>query len=307
MSYFDIFTARECYKQGGNVTEHLRRQHGTKMNTPQIIEIAYDLQAGSYIEFLESNHDFCMRYSAQLTDILKANLEQNDTIMDIGTGELTTFSLILEEIHTKIAKAYAFDISWSRLSKGIQFAEKRLGDSTSKLVPFMANIETIPLPSKSIDITTSNHALEPNGGNLEMLMMELFRVTRKKLVLFEPSYETNCQEGKRRMDSLGYIKGLESVVAKLGGKVVDFTKLQITSNALNPTACFVIEPPEVEKSLLDLGDDNQPTFTIPGSNIPLSLSGNFLVSKESGLVFPILGGIPVLKRDSAILATAYDE
>ena len=44
---------------------------------------------------------------------------------------------------------------------------------------------------------------------LEALLRELFRVTKKKLVLFEPSYELNSEEGKVRMDRLGYIKDIE--------------------------------------------------------------------------------------------------
>ena len=71
-----------------------------------------------------------------------------------------------------------------------------------------------------MNVTTSSHALEPNGGRLKQLMAELFRVTIDKLVLFEPCYEINTDAGKERMDRLGYIKNLDGVIAELGGKII---------------------------------------------------------------------------------------
>jgi hypothetical protein len=46
MRYCDLRPARDAYARGENVTEHLRRMLGSTGNTSQIIEIAYDLQAG---------------------------------------------------------------------------------------------------------------------------------------------------------------------------------------------------------------------------------------------------------------------
>ena len=59
--YWDIIAVRQAYSRGENVTSLLRRQLGLEFNTEQIIEIAYDLQAGSYIEFL--------KYDARTSDL----------------------------------------------------------------------------------------------------------------------------------------------------------------------------------------------------------------------------------------------
>jgi serine/threonine protein kinase len=75
--------------------------------------------------------------------------------------------------------------------------------------------------------------LEPNGGKLKELLMELFRVTADKLILFEPCYEINTQEGKDRMDKLGYIKNIEGVVGELGGKVIDKIVVKIGDYGLS--------------------------------------------------------------------------
>ena len=89
-----------------------------------------------------------------------------------------------------------------------------------------ADIKSIPLKSNSIDVIISNHALEPNGKYLSDLIKELFRVVKKKLILFEPSYELNSLKGKKRMDKLGYIKNIKSTVKNLGGSLVEIIPIK---------------------------------------------------------------------------------
>ena len=156
------------------------------------------------------------------------------------------------------------------------------------------------MPTSCIDIVTSNHALEPNGKDLPKLLKELFRVAKRKLILFEPSYELNSTEGQKRMDSLGYIKGLEEEVQKLGGIVETIVPIKNTTNPLCPTACYVILPPPDRKDVTH----KTSSLSVPGTDLLLHKSENFLLSKDTGLVFPILEDIPILKMQSAILATA---
>jgi len=51
--YFDIQEAKKAYAEGRNITELLRAQKQTHTNTAEIIEVSYDLQAGTYINFVE--------------------------------------------------------------------------------------------------------------------------------------------------------------------------------------------------------------------------------------------------------------
>jgi hypothetical protein len=73
-------------------------------------------------------------------------------------------------------------------------------------VPFVADISETPLLDKSVNVTISSHALEPNRSKLPELLLEIFRVTKDKIILFEPFYEFNTDEGEQRMHGLGYIK-----------------------------------------------------------------------------------------------------
>ena len=303
LKHFDLIAAKVAYQSGQNVTDLLRNQKSVANNTPDIIEAAYDLQAGAYIARTKANIKAVSAYAEELASCLSSHISNTTTLLDIGCGELTTLSLTLARLPVKPKKLFAFDISWSRVFLGCAFADEVLSEEDRQLLqPFVADINEIPISDKSIDVTTSSHALEPNGDNLASLLLELFRVTKHKLVLFEPCYEINTEAGKTRMDNLGYIKNIEGVVSELGGKVID--KIIIAnSNSLNPTVCFVIEPPMTISCAKNSESLNQ-MFSVPGTNFPMSKTDGFYVSKETGLCFPILKGIPILKTNSAILASA---
>lgn len=297
MKFIDVAEAKEVYRKGGNVTKFLRNKFKSETNTSEIIEIAYDLQTGSYIEEFKADpaeHEF---YADDLSKILNDNLMCGDTLVDVGTGETTIFTLVLNRLDVKLAKILAFDISWSRLSVGMEFHRENR-KFKYPLTTFVADMKEIPLPNKSVDVITSSHGLEPNGADLEKLLLEMFRVAKKKLVLFEPSYELNSDEGRARMDSLGYIKDIEGVVSKLGGAVLSITRV-FEKNPLNPTFCFIIEPPTQNAK-----DSEALTFCVPGTNFKLETNEQYMFSKETGLVFPIIDGIAILKTSSALLATA---
>jgi ubiquinone/menaquinone biosynthesis C-methylase UbiE len=306
-SHFDIAEAKKAYAEGKNITELLRAQKKIDRNTPEIIEIAYDLQAGTYVEFANNQSKKMSLYTAELAQILDKYINLEDTLLDIGTGELTTLSFLISALTNKPKDVYAFDISWSRIFKGIAFAKDKMGDEYKRVKPFVADISEIPLLDKSINITTSSHALEPNGGKLKELLIELFRVTIDKLVLFEPCYEINTQEGKDRMDSLGYIKDVERVVSELGGKVIDkigIKNSKLVNHPLNPTVCYVIKPPSI---LIQQTSVTEGRFAVPGTNFPLHQIETYYFSSQIGLCYPILKNIPVLKSNCSILATSLTD
>ena len=298
MKFIDVLEAKSVYEKGDNVTQYLREKFGSEDNTSEIIEIAYDLQAGSYSDFDNSNRDKAESYAAELSGILSEHLESGDSLLDVGAGEITILTLVLNNVDIDLSDVLALDISWSRLSHGVKFHHENR-KTKLPLKPFVGDIKEIPLHEKCVDVVTSSHALEPNGKNLETLLCELFRVTKKKLVLFEPSYELNSEEGKVRMDRMGYIKEIESKVDNLGGRVLDVIPIHNIKNTLNPTACYIIEPPSQGIKHLEAVK-----FCVPGTSFKLEVDGQFLFSKDTGLVFPILDEIAVLKTASAILATS---
>ena len=55
------------------------------------------------------------------------------------------------------------------------------------------------MPDKSVDVVYTAHSLEPNGGRELEAVKELLRITSKRLILIEPSYELADKECKIRM------------------------------------------------------------------------------------------------------------
>jgi len=184
-----------------------------------------------------------------------------------------------------------------------------MGSAYETLTAFVAEIAEIPLRDKSVDVTTSNHSLEPNGRQLRQLLSELFRVTIEKVILFEPCYEINSEEGKKRMLEMGYVTNVDGIAEELGGKVVEKIPIKNVSNPLNPTVCYVITPPS--KSSLDAGRNNAveqkndtDVFSVPGTNFRLDFQDGFYFSSEVGVCFPVLRGIPILRSSASILANS---
>jgi len=308
IQYFDIRRAREAYASGQNITASLREQKGVQSNSPEILEIAYDLQAGSYIDYVKNNSERSSAYCSQLAGVLGSYVTQSSSLLDVGTGEFTTISQVVTRLPQMPKEVFAFDISWSRIYKGVQHARQLIGQEFSRFHPFVAEIGEIPLPDKSVSITTSNHALEPNGGRLTELLAELFRVTSETVILFEPCYEINSAEGKRRMDALGYIKNIDGTVENLGGRVLEKIKIDNPINPLNPTVAFVIQPksPNSNDSSSSFASKHT-AFSVPGTSMPLENIEGFLFSIDVGLSYPILKGIPVLRSNLAILSTSLTE
>ncbi len=297
-------TAMEAFARGENVTKHLQRELKTDVNTPAIIEMAYDLQAGSYIAWVKRNREFTERYASEAAGILDAHLLDGDSLLDVGTGELTTFSIIAAKIRPCVSALYAFDISWSRINFGLDFAAQNLPlDLLARLKTFVADLGKVPLRSKSIDVTISSHALEPNGGREKAILTELLRITRRKLVLFEPSYEKNSGQGRQRMDRLGYIKYLDRHMRELGAKVLDVVALKNIDNSDNPTFAYIFAPADAA----DKPAGKAAEFADPGTDDALVAFSSCFYSPELGVSYPVIEGIPVLRSDAAVLTSALSK
>ena len=300
MDVVDLQKAREVFVSNGNVTEFLKAEYGRKENSAEIIEIAYDLQTGDYVEYALKNESAVKKYCAELAQNLGEFLSPGDSVLDVGSGELTTLTFLSNEMAVSFNTLHACDISFSRLHHGLKFfKEHSLEGEGIDLKVHVSDMAELPFADKSLDVVISSHALEPNGGRESILLAELLRVSRKYCILFEPSYELNSPAGRDRMDKHGYIKELERHASELGADVVQVCKIEAAMNPLNPTACFVIRPSGPEISL-----GAEQAYTVPGTSFPLEANANFLQSAATGLVFPVLRGIPILRKKHAILASS---
>lgn len=283
---------REIYAQGGNIIKYLKGLDQNKRNEIEDILISYDFQAGSYIKGLSSKPEFKDKYCGALAGIIN-NLGNFDSIIEVGVGEATTLGKVIKKLDQLPSNILGFDISWSRL----KFAKNFLSDLGFEAVNlFTANLFEIPLEDSSVDIVYTSHSVEPNGGKEEEALKELFRITRKYLVLLEPAFELADEHSRNRMEEHGYVTKLHSTAKKLGYDIIEHRLFDHSANPLNPTGLIVIKKEATSKTNADL--------RCPISRTELVKYNEALMySKDSYLAYPVIDGIPCLLKENSILAT----
>jgi ubiquinone/menaquinone biosynthesis C-methylase UbiE/uncharacterized protein YbaR (Trm112 family) len=285
------------YKNGGNVSELIRREKGINYNTKEIIEVSYDLQTGSYIDTM-SNPDMVRHkkeYTQEIARII-LSLCNPASVLEAGVGEATTFSGVLETLSTE-TKSYGFDLSWSRLAYARKWLKKSGIFNTSLCT---GDLHNIPFTDNAIDVVYTSHSIEPNGGNEEPIIKELFRVTRKFLILLEPAYEMANSEARMRMESHGYCKNLNNICKSLGYKVIEHGLFPFCANPLNPTGITIIKKEMQDQPQTDL-------FACPLTKTPLLKINEIYFSTEALVAYPVLDGIPCLRIENGIIASKYEE
>jgi ubiquinone/menaquinone biosynthesis C-methylase UbiE len=295
--YSLVEEAKTIYGRQGNVSEFLRNSFLLDRNTPEIIEISYDLQAGSYVEQALKKPTQKRNYCGELAGYLDKYLSNNDSLLEIGCGEATTTSGIFQSLINKPSQVLGFDISFSRVKFAIQFWMHTL-NITHNLQPkfFVADLFSIPLANKSIDVVYTSHSIEPNGNREVEALKSIFRIAKKRVLLFEPYFEAASPEGQARMSSHGYIKEIPKAIQEAGGKLQDIQKIEYIGNPLNPTYLFDIEidsDPLVNPSI----------WADPITLNPLYEQNDCFYSPKAGLAYPVIQGIPCLRPEQAIIAT----
>jgi hypothetical protein len=205
---------------------------------------------------------------------------------------------VLQALKNKPSASYGFDVSWSRIQVGRQWLEE-LGQRAQL---FVGDLMDIPMQAGSVDFVYSSHSLEPNGGREAAMIAECMRVARYAVVLVEPIYELADAAAQARMESHGYIRGLYDAAAQMGAAIVDYRLLDYCSNPLNPSGVLIIKKAQAVK----VSDEE------PGSMWQCPLTGSLLLPTQdgfhapaTGLVYPILRGVPLLRQEHAIVASRF--
>jgi SAM-dependent methyltransferase/uncharacterized protein YbaR (Trm112 family) len=287
---YDLSELRARFQRGENITALLKNVDG--LNDETSIEIAYDLQSGEYVKWVHDHPVFWRERGTEMARVLSPYLYERDSILDCGTGEMTTLAGLGPYV-PESCSLFAFDISLSRLREGRAFLRSCNPNLFQRTQVFCAAMSAIPLPDDSIDVVVTSHALEPNRGRERLLLQEIFRVSRRYAVFFEPSYEHATPEGQKRMDRLGYVRDLERHVQACGGTMIECRPLGHTE-ALNPTYAWVVSAPR--------GSSPSPASLVcPITKSPLVGESGCLWSESGLYAYPVICEIPVLKKGNAIV------
>lgn len=290
-----LIQMRESYFRGENAMA-LARKLTKDFNTSISTLIAYDLQAGSYNKTALENPQGRLLWETQLAKILNPLVCEKTSILEVGCGEATTLSGVLKQLISKPKTYLGFDISWSRCAEGLRWLDLSQQEATL----FVADIFDIPLQDNSIDVVYTSHSLEPNGGLEEDALKELLRVARKSVVLIEPIFELADTNAKNRMIEHGYVKNLKAVAQKLGATICDYRLLDFTFNSLNPSGLILIHKPDTESM-----PNAEPDWRCPVTHAPLVENNGVFMSENTGLIYPVLGGIPMLRAEHVVVASHW--
>lgn len=289
---------KAAFDRGENITSLLRREAASETNTEEIIETAYDLQAGSYIASLSEPSFFRHKeeYGRTIASVVRSLIPRGGSVVEPGVGEGTTLSFVAKFCGQGFGDFHGFDISWSRMAKCREWL-------TAQGVPdvflSVASIFHAPYADNSFDVVYTSHTIEPNGGQESPILAELYRIASKYLVLLEPGYELASKEAQERMKRLGYVTGLKAKSEQLGMRVVKHELFPVTANPLNPTVITIIEKNPAAASAT-------PILACPRYRETLQLHADSLYSSGSMRAYPMILGIPCLRMEDGIVASQYE-
>lgn len=288
---------KQLYDAGVNIMAHCREAEGAAENSEHAIAAAYDLQAGSYVRQRDDPtlRASLLRYTAEVAGVLRGL--GPTSLLEAGVGEATTLCDVLAGVPVRAECAWGFDISWSRIAVGREYA-RRAGHPGVTL--FTGSLFHIPVCDNAFDVVYTSHSIEPNRGREMEAVRELHRVARSHVVLFEPIYELAGEEARRRMDRHAYCRGLHEQVERAGLTVIDYRLLEHCVNPLNPTGVIVIAKPAG-------ADRADPRFVCPRSRRPLTRASGNWFCEESLVVYPSILGIPCLAPENGVIASKYLE
>ncbi|MBI3517279.1 MAG: class I SAM-dependent methyltransferase, partial [Proteobacteria bacterium] len=157
-----------------------------------------------------------------------------ETVLDVGCG--SGFLACHLAASGRYRDVHGIDASPERVSGARLYAE--LNQSSARFDAM--SMSSIPLPSGSVDMTVTSFALEQTGDHLERCFAEIRRVTRKLIVLVEPSNEFFATlPSMWHVPSCGWANQYQSMLMR--SNLAFATRPNLLSHYFNPGTVFVID------------------------------------------------------------------
>jgi ubiquinone/menaquinone biosynthesis C-methylase UbiE len=160
-------------------------------------------------------------------------------VLDAGCGSGLNIYMLLKMIPNIIIDG--FEYTHSRLASCM--VNLVYEDKVGKL--FLGDITNIGLPDNSYDVVFTNHVIEQLGQkNAELAVKEVLRVSKRGVVLCEPSIQNSNQYESWRMSRLGYCKNLLSIAKNISNCKVTLYKEDDIRYYPNTSYTLILEKSE---------------------------------------------------------------
>ena len=284
-----------AFQQNTNIMGLMRERSRIDRNSPDAILMSYDLQSGSYTTLMDDAEHCAMkkRINDCIADVLRPL--GTGSLLEVGVGEASTLAGVISALDISPANVAGFDISWSRAA----YARQHLENSGHPGVAlFTGDIGAIPLADNSYDIVYTAHSMEPNGGRERECLKELYRISKKWVVLFEPAYELGNEETRQRVEVHGYCRGLPQIARELGYEVIEHKLFSENVWSYNQSQQIIIRKPQSSSP-------NDRALACPTCKLPLFPHLGHWFCQECYHIYPVINGIPCLLPGNGILATKF--
>mgnify|MGYP003986484819 CR=1 FL=1 len=270
-----------------NFREYLIKNTGLSLS--KITRISYDLQSGSYTKIYNRLHkDKNKHMHLDNMKNLSKYLKNKDlkTILDFGTGEGNKLPYILRS-NKEIKKIFACDVSFNRLCVGHDFLKKELNQKElSKVILFCNEDFELPFKNSSLDVVYTSGVLENmSTKKMNEMILELLRVTKKRLILIEPRKKNITKTDLLRMKKFKLNFNVNNVLKKNKIKFKE-DKWHSIRSVQTPYSIRIID--KKTKSF------NESNFYIKNENYPFFKKNNFLYNKL-GKIIPLLNHIAIFR------------
>ena len=149
-----------------------------------------------------------------------------NSLLEVGCGKGRKLRLIRNNFDVKVLKG--IDLS----PVGVEVAKKH------NLDVVVGSADNLPFSNNEFDIIITHHSLEQMKYIIEDVVKELYRVTKKYVISFEPCFELQNIFGKIHNFTHDYVKGLPFIFEKHGFEVQKFTNLK--KGIMTNRTCLII-------------------------------------------------------------------
>ena len=267
----------------------------------------YEKISGTYIEsYLDKKRSFYAEienkkivrlsgglenyYSGYLLNIIKETKVKS--FLEVGAGEFTLIYDLLKKIKNKKFNIMAaLDIAFKRLDKGNKFLKKRKINLDYLVKGDAANL---PFADNSFDLIYTSHCLEQVPHLFDEIIKECVRVTKKYVVLIEPSYEFGSDITKDHIYKKGYPKISNKSFKQDNYKIILRKGLPIKS-LINGTEIIILKKKEKKKESLSN------IYVCPSCKNYLKKDKNKLLCQKERIFYTIKSNIALLEKNDGKL------